>query len=62
MNHVSEKIFNLATYGVTFAGIAVNFETIKSVILFIGALILLGLQIYLHFIKIKNEKESKKRE
>jgi hypothetical protein len=59
MNHVGEKIFNLATYGVTFAGIAVNFETIKSVILFIGALILLGLQIYLHFIKIKNEKDAK---
>jgi len=55
MNYLSEKLFNLSTYGITFAGIAVNFESIKSVILFIGALVLLGLQIRLHLIKIKKE-------
>lgn len=58
MNYISEKLFNLSTYGITFAGIAVNFESIKSVILFIGALILLSLQIRLHLIKIKKEKEK----
>ncbi|MEN9655105.1 MAG: hypothetical protein RL311_13 [Bacteroidota bacterium] len=55
MNYLSEKVFNISTYGITFAGIAVNFESIKSVILFIGALVLLGLQIRLHLIKIKKE-------
>lgn len=55
MNYLSEKLFNLSTYGITFAGIAVNFESIKSFILFIGALVLLGLQIRLHLIKIKKE-------
>lgn len=55
MNYLGEKSFNLSTYGITFAGIAVNFESIKSVILFIGALVLLGLQIRLHLIKIKKE-------
>jgi hypothetical protein len=40
-------------------GILVNFENIKSVILFVGAFILLSLQIYLHIIKIKNEKRNK---
>lgn len=56
MNHVSERILNLATYGLTTAGIAVNFESFKSVILFIGALVLLVLQIRLHIIRIKKEK------
>jgi len=55
MNYLSEKLFNLSTYGIIFAGIAVKFESIKSFILFIGALVLLGLQIRLHLIKIKKE-------
>ena len=59
MNHVSEKLLNLATYGLSTAGIVVNFENIKSVILFFGAFVLLCLQIYLHVIKIKNEKQNK---
>lgn len=59
MNHVSEKLLNYATYGLSTAGIVVNFENIKSVILFFGAFVLLVLQIYLHVIKIKNEKNAK---
>jgi len=59
MNHVRDFFFNASTYGITVAGIAVNFENIKSMILFIGAIILLGLQIRLHLIKIKKEKEGK---
>lgn len=58
MNYLSEKLFNLSTYGIIFAGIAVNFESVKSVILFFGALVLLVLQIRLHLIKIKKEKEK----
>lgn len=59
MNLISEKALNLATYGLSTAGIIVNFENIKSVILFFGAFVLLVLQIYLHLIKIKNEKNAK---
>lgn len=59
MNHVSEKLLNLATYGLSTAGIIVNFENIKSIILFFGALVLLFFQIYLHILKIKNEKNAK---
>lgn len=59
MNLISEKFLNLATYGLSTAGIIVNFENIKSVILFFGAFVLLCLQIYLHVIKIKNEKNAK---
>lgn len=59
MNLISEKFLNLATYGLSTAGIIVNFENIKSVILFFGAFVLLCLQIYLHIIKIKNEKRNK---
>ena len=57
MNQIKEIFFNASTYGITVAGIAVNFENIKSVILFTGALILLVLQIRLHLIKIKKEKK-----
>lgn len=60
MNHVGERILNLGTYGLTFAGIAVDFESIKSAVLFMGALFLLILQIRLHIIKIRNEKKNGK--
>lgn len=59
MHYVTERIYNLCTYGLTIAGIAVNFESFKSVVLFIGALVLLALQIRLHLIRIKKEKDSK---
>ena len=60
MNWIAARLYNLSTYGITAAGIAVNVENIKSAILFCGALILLGLQIRLHLLKIKNEKKDKK--
>lgn len=59
MHQVTEKIYNLSTYALTGVGIVVNFESVKSVILFTGALILLVLQIRLHLIKIKKEKQDK---
>jgi len=59
LNHFAIKLYNVSTYGIAAAGIAVNFDSIKSVILFIGALILLALQIKLHLIKIKKEKQNK---
>jgi hypothetical protein len=59
MNHIAERIFNYGTYGLTTAAIAVNsFESFKSVILFVGAIVLLALQIRLHLIKIKKEKQN----
>lgn len=58
MNHIKDFFFNASTYGVTVAGIAVNFENVKSMILFVGALVLLVLQIRLHLIKIKKEKKQ----
>lgn len=60
MNYISEKITNIGAYGLSAIGITLdNFETIKSIILFLGALILLILQIKLHLIKIKKEKDNK---
>lgn len=59
MNHLSEKLFNISTYGIAAAGISANFENVKSVILFVGGITLLGLQIYLHIIKIRKEKKGK---
>ncbi|WGK93802.1 MULTISPECIES: hypothetical protein [Flavobacterium] len=58
MSHISDRLYNFITYGFTFSGIAVTFGDIKSFILFIGALVLLSLQIRLHLIKIKKEKEN----
>lgn len=57
MNHIKDYILNASTYGMTVAGIAVNFENIKSLVLFVGAFVLLCLQIRLHLIKIKKEKK-----
>ena len=54
-----EKLCSLATYSLTTGGIVVNLDNIKSGILFVGALILLCLQIKLHLIKIKKEKDRK---
>ena len=60
MHQVSEKIYNVLTWSITGVGIVVNFESIKSIILFAGALILLVLQIRLHLIKIKKENKNEK--
>jgi len=58
MGQVRELFINITTYFLAGAGIVVNFENIKSVILFIGALILLVLQIRLYLIKIKKETKN----
>ena len=60
MNYIKEKVLNIATYGLAVPGIYINLENIKGVIIFIATLILLGLQIKYHLLKIKNEKENKK--
>ena len=58
MNHIGSKFFNWSTYGVTIAGITCDLELLQRSLLSVGGLILLGLQIYLHIIKIKNEKKN----
>lgn len=62
MGELKEKLLNLTTYSFTMAGIVVNFESIKSFILFVGGLTLLILQIRLHLIKIKNERKNNEHE
>jgi len=59
MSQISDRLYNFVTYGFTVSGIAISFGDIKSFILFIGGIILLSLQIRLHLIKIKKEKENK---
>lgn len=59
MSQISDKLFNFLTYGFTVSGIVVTFGDIKSFILFIGGIILLYLQIRIHLIKLKKEKENK---
>jgi hypothetical protein len=59
MSQISDRLYNFITYGFTVSGIAVTFGDIKSFILFVGGVVLLILQIRLHLIKIKKEKEKK---
>lgn len=60
MTELKDRIMNLVTYLFTGAGIIVNWESIEKFILFIGGCILLVLQIRLHLIKIRNEKNNQK--
>jgi len=53
MNEINEKLFNLTTYGFTFAGIVTNFETLKSLVLFVLGFIFLVLQIIYQIQKIR---------
>lgn len=59
MHQITERLYNLSAYGVAFAGIAVDFESVKSIILFTMGVALLVLQIRLHLIKIRKEKQNK---
>jgi hypothetical protein len=59
MNKASEWFLNLTTYGFTVAGIATNFETIKSLILFVLGFVFLILQI---IVKQQEYKINKKKE
>lgn len=56
--HLRDKMLNIATYGFSGTYLAMDFESIKSIVLFIGTLILLVLQIRLHILKIKEKKRD----
>ena len=60
MAELKDRIMNFITYLFTGAGIIVNWESTEKFILFIGGCILLVLQIRLHLIKIRNEKNNQK--
>lgn len=59
MNHINNYFLNLSTYGITTAGIVVNFENIKGGVLFVLGVFLLILQIKIHLIRLKKEKNAK---
>jgi hypothetical protein len=56
MNHINTMFTNITTYGVTVAGIVVNFDNIKSFILFVLGASLLILQIIKHVKDLKKDK------
>lgn len=56
MAEIKEKVMNICTYLFTGAGILANTESIEKFILFVGGCVLLFLQIRLHLIKIKKER------
>ena len=57
-----KNYLNAGTYGVTATGIAINTEETYRLILFVGALVLLFIQITYYIIKIKNENRRKREE
>lgn len=57
MNKITESFFNAGTWTFTIAGIATNFETVKSLILFVMGFIFLTLQIVYQWKKIKELKK-----
>lgn len=59
MHQITEKVFNITTYGVAVTGVATYIEDIKGIVLFVGGLILLMIQIVLHLIKIHKELKNK---
>lgn len=59
MAEIKEKLMSLiSTYLFTSAGIIVNWDSAGKFILFIGGVTLLSLQIYLHLLKVKQEREA----
>ena len=52
------KFWNWTAHGFSLIGI-VTFQDAKAGILFLGSLVLIGLQIRLHILKIRNEKKIK---
>lgn len=60
MENIKRLILNFFAYTFTGASIAIDMESIKSLVLSFGAIVLLILQIRLHILKIKNEKKAKK--
>lgn len=59
MHQITEKIYSISTWGALGAGIATNFDSVKSVILFFLALILSVIQIRISLIRLRKEKENK---
>jgi hypothetical protein len=58
MGTITDKFYNWAAHGLSLVGI-VTFQDAKALILFAGSLVLIGLQIRLYLLKIKNEKKEK---
>jgi hypothetical protein len=58
MGTITEKFYNYLTHSVSLVGI-LTFQDFKSAIIFAGSLVLIGLQIRLYLLKIKNEKKEK---
>lgn len=59
MNKINEYLFSGSTYTFTLAGIVTNFETIKSLILFLMGFILLTLQIIYQWKKLRDKNDDK---
>lgn len=59
MNKINEWLFSGSTYTFTLAGIVTNFDTIKSVILFVMGFVLLSLQIAYQWKKLTNKNDNK---
>ena len=58
MANIAQKIYSFCTYGLVGLNFVLTLEFIKSLLLSIGALILLALQIKIHWIKLKKEKDQ----
>jgi len=56
MATIAQRIYSFFTYGLVGLNFIVDFEFIKSLFLFLGALFLLILQIKIHWIKLRKEK------
>lgn len=59
MNKINEWLFSGSTYTFTLAGIVTNFETIKSLILFVMGFVLLSLQIAYQWKKLRDKNDNK---
>lgn len=60
MNKINEWLFSGSTYTFTLAGIVANFETIKSLILFVMGFVLLTLQIIYQWKKLRDKDNDDK--
>ena len=62
MSKVTQEIYLTCTYGLAFFNIVIDFELIKSVIIFIATMILLIIQIKLHLKRLRKEDENEENE
>lgn len=61
MSRMTYKIYLLGTYFMSAINIAWSFERIKSVIIFVATIILLFIQIKLHYKRLKKEEEEEEK-